>query len=154
MRVDSASKMIRASADTLYQAFASSGAIETWLPPQGMRGEMLSFAFREGGAYRMRLTYNDRQAAGGKTSEDADIAEVKYAKLVENQRIEQTVKFESEYPSFQGEMRITWTLNSEPDGTRVTVRCEGVPAGINAKDHEEALASTLDNLAKFAEGAA
>ena len=125
--------------------------MEAWLPPQGMSGKMLSFEFREGGSYRMRLTYDVPQAKGGKTSEDADVAEVRFVKLVENHRIEQAVKFESDDPSFHGEMRITWLLEPKPEGTVVTVRCEDVPAGINAKDHEEALSSTLTNLAVFAE---
>jgi uncharacterized protein YndB with AHSA1/START domain len=143
--------VIRASAATIYQAFASPAAMEAWLPPQGMRGKMLSFAFCEGGAYRMRLTYNEPQTAGGKTSADTDVAEVKFAKLVENQRLEQTVKFESDDPSYHGVMRITWILEPKQGGTLVTVRCEDVPFGIGAKEHEEALASTLVNLATFAE---
>jgi hypothetical protein len=33
----------------------------------------------------------------------------------------------------------------------VTVRCENVPAGIQADDHQAGLKSTLSNLAAFAE---
>jgi uncharacterized protein YndB with AHSA1/START domain len=53
-RVDAAAKLIDAPAHRLYQAFAQPGAIERWLPPEGMTGEMLEFDFREGGRYRMR----------------------------------------------------------------------------------------------------
>lgn len=152
--IDSASKVIRASASTIYQAFARSGAMEAWLPPRGMTGRTLAFAFREGGAYRMRLTYNEPRPMTGKTSENADEVEVRFVKLVRDERIEQAVTFKSEDSSFQGEMRITWTLEPMPSGTLVTVRCEDVPAGIEPEDHQAGLASTLSNLTAFTEGLA
>jgi uncharacterized protein YndB with AHSA1/START domain len=125
--------------------------MESWLPPEGMTGTMLDFAFREGGAYRMRLRYKQPQHTPGKTSEDADEVEVRFVKLVPDERIEQAVTFESDDPAFAGEMRITWALEPGPDGTRVTVRCEDVPAGIRPEDHQAGLTSTLNNLAAFVE---
>ena len=74
--VDKASRLIRAPSSKIYRSLATSQAVESWLPPQGMTGTMLEFAFREGGAYRLRLTYND------------------------------AVTFESDDPAFAGEMRI------------------------------------------------
>jgi hypothetical protein len=70
---------------------------------------------------------------------------------VPNERIEQAVTFESDDPAFSGEMRIAWILESVQNGTLVTVRCEDVPLGICAEDHQEGLQSTLSNLAAFAE---
>jgi uncharacterized protein YndB with AHSA1/START domain len=152
-RVDSASKLIRASASRIYHAFATPNAMETWLPPLGMTGRMLNFDFREGGAYRMRLTYSDPLHASGKTTNDADEVKVRFVKLVEGKRIEQAVTFNSEDPAFSGEMRIVWVLEPVAGGTLLTVRCENAPAGIRPEDHQAALMSTLNNLAKFAEGA-
>jgi uncharacterized protein YndB with AHSA1/START domain len=126
--------------------------MERWLPPEGMTANMLAFSFREGGAYRMRLTYDEAQPTPGKTSENADEVEVRFVKLVQNERIEQSVVFDSDDPAFSGQMRITWVLESAQDGTLVTVRCEDVPAGIRPEDHQAGLTSTLDNLAAFAEG--
>lgn len=153
-RVDTASKLVHASASTIYRAFATPGAMEAWLPPEGMTGSMLAFDFREGGSYRMRLTYVDSQHTPGKTSENADEIEVRFIKLVPDERIEQAVAFNSEDPVFSGEMRIMWTFDSVPNGTFVTVRCENVPSGIHVEDHQAGLASTLSNLAAFAEGTA
>jgi uncharacterized protein YndB with AHSA1/START domain len=116
-----------------------------------MTGTMLAFAFGEGGSYRLRLTYNEPQHTPGKTSEDADEVEVRFVKLVPNERIEQAVTFESDDPAFSGEMRIAWILESVQNGTLVTVRCEDVPLGICAEDHQAGLQSTLSNLAAFAE---
>ena len=150
-RVDTASKLIRASAAQIYQAFATAKAMEAWLPPEGMAGTMLEFRFHEGGNYRMRLAYKDSQHTPGKTTEDADEVEVRFVKLVPYERIEQVVTFESDDPSFSGEMRIAWTFEPVEEGTRVTVRCEDVPVGISAEDHQAGLKSTLSNLAAFAE---
>lgn len=148
-RVDTASKLIHAPAKTLYEAFATADAVETWLPPQGMTGRMLAFAFREGGAYRLRLTYDEAHGAPGKTTDDADEVEVRFARLVPHERIEQAVTFESNEPAFAGEMRMTWLFEPAQNGTLVTVRCEDVPVGIGAEDHQAGLSSTLSNLAKY-----
>jgi len=150
-RVDTASRLISAPASTIYHAFATADSMTAWLPPQGMTGTMLAFAFHEGGAYRMRLTYNEPQRTPGKTSENADEIQVRFIRLVPNKRIEQSVTFESDDPAFSGEMRITWGFESTQNGTLVTVRCEEVPVGIEAEDHQAGLQSTLNNLAAFAE---
>ena len=71
-RVDTASKLIRASASRIYEAFATPNAMKTWLPPEGMTGRVLAFAFRDNGGYRMRLTYKEAQHTPGKTSADAE----------------------------------------------------------------------------------
>jgi uncharacterized protein YndB with AHSA1/START domain len=99
----------------------------------------------------MRLTYNEPQHAAGKTDEDADEVEVRFVKLVPHERIEQAVTFDSNDAAFSGEMRIAWILEPAQNGTLVTVRCEDVPVGIGAEDHQAGFKSTLSNLAAFAE---
>lgn len=153
-RVDTAAKLIRAPAAVIYKAFASSDALETWLPPRGMTGTMLAFSFREGGTYRIRLKYDKSQDSRGKTSDDADEVEVRFVKLVPAERIEQLVTFDSDDAAFAGQMRITWLFEHAAHGTLVTVRCENVPAGIRPEDHRAGLESTLDNLALFVERSA
>jgi uncharacterized protein YndB with AHSA1/START domain len=153
-RIDTASILIHASAAKVYQALATAEAMKAWLPPKGMTGTMLAFEFQEGGAYRMRLTYDDPLFTSGKTSEDADDVEVRFVKLVPYERIEQAVNFESDDPAFSGEMRMAWILEPVQNGTLVTVRCEDVPPGIGVEDHLAGLESTLGNLAAFAESSA
>lgn len=148
-RVDTASKLIQASAQSLYEACASADALESWLPPEGMRGEMLSFEFREGGGYRMRLVYCDPHTAAGKTTSDADEVEVHFTRLIQNEQIGQAVTFDSDDPAFAGEMDITWTFEPNAGGTLVTIRCENVPPGILAEDHQSGMTSTLHNLAVY-----
>lgn len=125
--------------------------METWLPPTGMTGRLETFDFRDGGGYRMRLTYTGAHHGPGKSSADSDHVEVRFIRLVQDRRIEQAVTFDSEDPRFSGVMKMTWTFAPTPSGTEVTVRCESVPEGIRTEDHEAGLASTLANLARFTE---
>ena len=126
--------------------------MERWVPPKNMIATMLHFDFREGGSYRMRLTYTNAEGGRGKTSDNTDAVEVRFVKLIDAKRIEQAVTFESDDPEFSGVMRITWTLDPAKNGTLVTIRAEDVPRGISAKDHEDGMNSTLDNLAAFLGG--
>ena len=153
MRTDVASKLIRAPAPAVYRAFTTAIAMETWLPPADMTGRMLAFDFRAGGSYRMQLAYATPRHKPGKTSADSDEVEVRFIRLVPDERIEQAVRFDSGDPAFRGEMRMTWRLEPVPGGTRVTVRCENVPAGIRREDHDAGLQATLANLARFVEAA-
>jgi uncharacterized protein YndB with AHSA1/START domain len=152
-RIDSASRLIQATPQAIYRAFAEPGAMERWLPPDDMTGAMQHFDFREGGSYRMRLTYAQSGQGRGKTSEDADEVAVRLTRLEEGRRIEQQVMFESEDPSFAGVMRMIWTFQPRDDGTLVTIRAEDVPEGIRPEDHEAGLISSLQKLAGFVETA-
>jgi uncharacterized protein YndB with AHSA1/START domain len=150
-RIDSASRLISASPQTVYRAFAEPGAMERWLPPDDMTGKMLRFDFREGGSYRMLLTYAAPQQGRGKTSEDSDEVEVRLTKLEDGRRIEQEVTFESGDPLFSGVMRMIWTFQPQDEGTLVTIRAENVPEGIRPEDHDAGLNSSLEKLARLVE---
>jgi uncharacterized protein YndB with AHSA1/START domain len=154
-RIDSASRVIKASPGSIYQAHIDPHALVSWLPPKGMRARVDAYDPREGGTYRIVLTYDQaKHSAPGKTSAHSDVVRGRFLELVPNERIVQLVEFESEDPAYAGEMKMTWTLAAVPEGTNVTIRCENVPAGIRHEDHEAGLKSTLDNLAAFAEGRA
>ncbi|MEN9936338.1 MAG: hypothetical protein RLZZ387_2917 [Chloroflexota bacterium] len=151
LRSDTASRLIFASPETIYRAFAEPGAMERWLPPNTMKGTMLHFDFREGGSYRMCLTYAEPPQGRGKTSEDADEVEVRLTKLEDGRRIEQAISFETQDPAFAGIMRMIWTFQPQDNGTLVTIRAENVPQGIRPEDHDAGLNASLKNLAGFVE---
>lgn len=148
-RVDRASRHISASPMSAYRAFSEPGSILQWMAPAGMAAAMIAFDFREGGSYRMRLTYSE--PGQGKTTADADEFSAQWVRLIEGKYIEQAITFDSADPLFAGVMRMTWTFEAEEDGTLVTVRCENVLAGIRPEDHQVGLNSTLANLAEFLE---
>jgi uncharacterized protein YndB with AHSA1/START domain len=154
-RIDSASKVIRASPHIIYQAYMDPEALVAWLPPKGMKGRIDVFDPREGGMYRMALTYeHPGHSAPGKSSEHSDIVHGRFLELIADTRIVQQVEFESGDPAFAGAMKMTWTLSVVPGGTEVAVLCEDVPEGIRPEEHAAGLQSTLENLAAFTERAA
>ncbi|MBT2570065.1 SRPBCC family protein [Planococcus sp. ISL-110] len=150
-RIDSASRVIAASPKTIYQAFMDPAALSSWLPPEGMSAHIDLLEPREGGAYKMTLTYESEHSNLGKTSENTDVSEGTFLELVPNTKIRLSVQFDSEDPTFSGEMIQTWYLEAVLEGTKVTIVCEHVPEGIRKEDHEEGLDSTLENLAQFIE---
>lgn len=150
-RTDRASRVIKASPQTLYRAFLDPTALLAWLPPKGMQARLDFFEPRVGGSYRMILTYEVEHAARGKTSAHEDVVTAQFAELVQDQRVAQLVTFQSDDAAFAGTMKMTWSLTPAADGTDVTIVCEDVPEGIRKEDHDAGLRSTLSNLAEFTE---
>jgi uncharacterized protein YndB with AHSA1/START domain len=152
-RVDSASRVINAPPADIYRAYVNPEALVRWLPPTGMKGRIETFDPRNGGEYRIVLTYVDpKHTAAGKTTRDADVVRGRFLELVPDRRIVQSVYFESTDSRFAGEMTLTWQLNPAPEGTTVEIVAENVPDGIAPADHEAGFAATLENLAAFVEG--
>jgi uncharacterized protein YndB with AHSA1/START domain len=149
-RTDRASLEIHASAEELYAAFADPAKLMKWLPPASMTGRALEYDFREGGLYRIALTYDDAAPADvGKTEDRTDVSTGRFLSLQPARRIVQSVEFESEDAAFAGEMTMTWSFEPTSQGTIVTVTAENVPPGIRKEDHDEGLRSSLENLAKL-----
>jgi uncharacterized protein YndB with AHSA1/START domain len=87
-RVDAASRLIEAAPVAIYRAFVDPAALVQWLPPRGMTGRIEIFDPREGGEYRLVLTYERRdESARGKTTDDADVVRGRFLELVPNERI-------------------------------------------------------------------
>jgi uncharacterized protein YndB with AHSA1/START domain len=151
-RIDSASRVIKATPETIYRAFLDANALVRWLPPDGMTGRIDAFDPREGGEYRITLTYErPDHSASGKTSDHADVTRGCFLQLIPGRKIVQSVRFESDDPRFAGEMRMTWLLEPDPEGTAVRVIADNVPSGIAPQDHQAGFAHTLANLAAFVE---
>ncbi|MHB8620916.1 MAG: SRPBCC domain-containing protein, partial [Chloroflexota bacterium] len=67
------SRIIHAPPKGIYEAFLDRDAVATWLPPDGMTGEVHTLDAHEGGAFRMSLTYQDPEhSPRGKTADDRD----------------------------------------------------------------------------------
>lgn len=149
-RTDSGSRVIKASPQSIYQAFLDPEAVVSWRPPTGMKAQILKFEPWEGGAFRMSFSYTDTNTLG-KTTGNEDVFEGHFRELTPNVRIVEEVEFESDDPSFAGTMRVITSLEPVAEGTKVTFTCENVPTGIKAEDHGQGIASSLQNLANFTE---
>ena len=100
----------------------------------------------------MSLTYRAAShSLPGKTSEHTDTFRARFLALVPDERIAQSIEFESTDPALLGPMTIIWTLTEVPGGTEVTVRCKNEPPEIPPSDHAAGLLSSLNNLAAFVE---
>jgi len=149
-RTDTASIVVSATASDVYRAFASADAVMAWLPPGKMTGRALEYDFREGGRYRVELSYaGDERDGVGKTTGRTDVSRGRFVALEPAKRIVQSVEFETTDASFAGEMTMRWSFESLPEGTRVTVSAENVPPGITKADHDAGLRASLENLARF-----
>lgn len=70
-RTDRAERLIKASPSSIYAALVNPDAVAVWLPPEGMKGQVLAFEPRVGGAFRMALIYeaSDDTTRGKKLGE-------------------------------------------------------------------------------------
>jgi uncharacterized protein YndB with AHSA1/START domain len=145
--------LIAATPAAIYRALMEREALERWLPPDGMTGRIERFDPRQGGGFRMEMTYLGSAGSPGKTSASSDVTEVEIAALEPDARVVWRIDFASDDPAFAGTMTMTWTFTEVEGGTEVSVRADDVPAGISASDHETGIASSLANLAAHVETA-
>jgi uncharacterized protein YndB with AHSA1/START domain len=150
-RTDSASRIVAAPPERVYDALVDPDALAEWLPPAGMTARIEGFDLRPGGAYRMVLTYADASSAPGKSTAESDIVDARFTEIVPGARVAYAVDFVSDDPAFAGTMTMTWEITAADGGSRVDIRADDVPAGISPEDHAAGLASSLANLAKHLE---
>src|ERR1700732_4720840 len=53
------SRSVRANRKAVYHAFLDPDSVASWLSPDNMRGRVYAFDAREGGTFRVSLTYQD-----------------------------------------------------------------------------------------------
>lgn len=151
-RIDRASRVILASARTLYRAFLDAEIMAGWRAPEGMDAQIRDFRPQVGGGYRMRLRYHGDDAANqGKTRPGEDEVEVVFAELIAEERVVEKVRFLSDDPMFSGVMTLITRFEKDRDGTKVILCAHDVPQGITPHDHAEGMASSLRNLARLTE---
>ena len=150
MSSTSVTHRIRAPRAAVYGALIEAQAVSQWMVPDGMSSEIHSFEGREGGAFRISLTY-DAPTDTGKTSAQTDTFHGRFQQLVPGERVVQVVEFETEDRSMQGEMTITYVLTDTADGTEVTATHDGLPLGVSPTDNETGFRMSLAKLAALLE---
>jgi uncharacterized protein YndB with AHSA1/START domain len=146
------SKIIRAPRHAVYEACLDAAALPKWRVPDNMTARVHIFDAREGGTYRMSLTYRDpQQSPGGKTSEDTDTFQGRFVELIPDEKIVESIEFESHDPGFAGQMKMTTRLADAEDGTDVMILCENLPAGVRPEDNETGTRQSLQKLAALLE---
>jgi uncharacterized protein YndB with AHSA1/START domain len=140
----------RAAREGLQRAHRDPKAIVKWKVPSGMTSHVHEFEGREGGTFRISLTY-DTPTGVGKTTAHTDTYHGRFVKLVPNELLVEVDDFETADPALHGEMTSTITLSDADGGTDVLGVHEGLPPGISAADNETGWRSALERLAELVE---
>jgi len=142
---------INAPRASVYRALIDPSAISRWRVPDGMTSEVHEFEPREGGRFRVSLTY-DAPASTGKTTAQTDTYHGHFVSLIPNEQVVEAIEFETDDPALRGEMTITYTLTDAAGGTDLHAIHDNLPPGVSPEDNETGWRMSLDNLARLVEG--
>ena len=118
--------------------------------PNGMTSHVHAFDAREGGSFRISLTY-DAPNAPGKSSAHSDTYHGRFVKLVPHEQVIEVMEFETTDPALQGEMTVTFTLTDASGGTHIDAAHDGLPPGVPPADNDAGWRMSLDKLAALVE---
>ena len=141
---------VRAPRSVVYRALLDPDAVAAWRVPKGMTATVHEFDAREGGAFRVSLTYDDAGGAG-KSGGHTDTYHGRFTRLVPDEQVVEVSTFETPDPSLADEMTMTTSLIDAGGGTDVTILHEGIPDDIPAADNEAGTRMALANLARLVE---
>lgn len=151
MYVTRVSRRVNAPRAAVYRALLDPDAIARWRVPDGMSGQVHEFDAREGGGFRVSLTY-DAPVGTGKSGPHTDTYHGRFAELVPDEKVVEVLEFETEDTATAGVMTMTTTLtDAEGGGTDVLIVHEGVPDAVPAGDNETGTRMALANLARLLE---
>jgi uncharacterized protein YndB with AHSA1/START domain len=92
---------VNAPRASVYRALLDARAVATWKVPTGMTCQVHVFDAREGGSFRISLTY-DEPTRTGKTTAHTDTYHGRFVKLVTNEQVVEAVEFETADPALRG----------------------------------------------------
>ena len=150
MRSTRVVRRINAPRERVYRALLDADAVKAWMVPTGMGSEVHAFEPWAGGAIRISLTYEE-PAGTGKTTAHTDTYHGRFVELTPNEKVVETVAFETDDPAMQGEMTIAMTLADADGGTEIVAVHDGLPPGLRAEDNEAGWRDSLGKLAALVE---
>jgi uncharacterized protein YndB with AHSA1/START domain len=141
---------VNAPRANVYRALLDAHVVAMWMVPTGMTSHVHAFDAREGGSFRISLTY-DAPTGTGKTTAHTDTYHGRFVKLVKNEQVVEVVEFETTDPALRGEMTITFSLANADGGTDILAVHDGLPRGLPTADNEAGWRSSLAKLAALVE---
>lgn len=144
------SRLIRAPRSLVYRSLLDPEAVRRWMVPDGMTSEIHSFEPREGGSFRISLTY-DMPTTAGKSTSQTDSFHGRFVELVPDTKVVQVVEFETDDPTLQGAMTITYALSDSDEGTYLTGLHENLPPGVAPADNKLGWSISISKLAELVE---
>jgi uncharacterized protein YndB with AHSA1/START domain len=115
-----------------------------------MTSRVHHFEGREGGTFRISLTY-DAPDRTGKTTAHTDTYSGRFVRLVPGELVVEADRFETGDDAFRGEMTITVTLADADGGTDLVAVHDGLPSGVSPADNETGWREALTRLAALVE---
>jgi uncharacterized protein YndB with AHSA1/START domain len=120
------SRRVSAPRPKVYRSLIDPRAVGMWMVPTGMTSHVHAFDPREGGAFRISLTY-DAPTGTGKTNAHTDTYHGRFVRLVPDEEVVEVVEFETADPALQGEMTITISLADAEGGTEILAVHDRLP---------------------------
>src|SRR6476659_5242294 len=93
-------QLVRAEPGAVYAALLDPVAVATWRVPTDMTADVRDWEPREGGRFRVSLTYRAEDRAG-KTEGGTDTYAGEFARLVPDERVVERLAFETDDPALQ-----------------------------------------------------
>jgi uncharacterized protein YndB with AHSA1/START domain len=141
---------VKAPRADVYRALIDAHAVAQWMVPSGMTSHVHEFDNREGGAFRISLTY-DTPNETGKTTAHTDTYHGHFVTLVPNTQVVEVIEFETSNDLMRGEMTVTYTLTEADGGTDIFAVHDNLPPGIAPADNETGWRMSLEKLARLVE---
>ena len=134
-------RIINASPEKVFRAFADPVASSTWFPPYGFLCTVQQKHFQVGGRFKMtfiNFSTGNGQSFGGK-----------YLEIKPNELIRYADRFDD--PNLPGEITTTVRLNKVSCGTSLEILQEGLPDAIPAEMCYLGWQDSLEKLIKLVE---
>ena len=94
------SRQVDAPRPEVYSALLDAGAIARWRVPTGMTCQVHEFDAREGGSFRISLTYL-APTGTGKSAAHTDTYHGHFVRLLPNEQVVEVVEFETTAPELR-----------------------------------------------------
>jgi len=133
----------------VYRALIDADAVATWMVPSDMSSYVHKFDGREGGSFRISLTY-DAPTGTGKSTAHTDTYHGRFVTLVPDEQVVEVMEFETD-DAMRGEMTMTFTLTEADGGTDVLTVHDNLPPGVSPADNETGTRMALEKLARLVE---
>ncbi len=151
MRSTRVERLIPADRLRIYAAMLDPALLSAWKVPYGMDLEVHEFEPREGGYFRISLTYRDATSAG-KSGAHTDTYHGHFVRLIPGELVVDEEEFETDDPALAGQMTSTIRLSDAEGGTLLVATHDNVPPGVSLADNETGWNMSIDRLAELVSG--
>lgn len=134
-------RVLTASPEKIYKAFADADAMASWLPPYGFVCKVHEHNFKVGGIFKMsftNFTTGNAHSFGGE-----------YLEIIPNKTLKYTDKFDN--PNLPGEMITAVQLTPVSCGTELYITQTGIPDVIPTEMCYLGWQESLEKLKKLVE---